>query len=145
MPVLGVSAVDAEGYVDWLSRTGRVPGARLCTEVEWEHAARGADGRTTPSGHPLAEDDANVDATYGRDQLGPDEVGLHAGSIGPYGLIDTAGNAFEWVRGERPGAYVVRGGSYHHDRKTADLSNRNESSSVLRDPTTGLRLCATAR
>ena len=32
-----------------------------------------------------------------------------------------------------------------HDRKTAELSNRNESTSVMRDPTTGVRLCATPR
>jgi hypothetical protein len=62
--------------------------------------------------------------------------------VSPYGLQDTAGNAFEWTRGERPGSYVVRGGSYFHDRKTADLSNRNELTGALRDTVTGLRLCA---
>jgi hypothetical protein len=60
-------------------------------------------------------------------------------------LFDTAGNAFEWTRGERPGTYVDRGGSFFHDRKTADLNNRNESSGLLRDPTSGMRLCATPR
>jgi formylglycine-generating enzyme required for sulfatase activity len=145
LPVLGISAVDAIGYAAWLARTGRVPGARLCSEVEWERAARGADGRTTPSGRALEPDDANLDATYGRDLLGPDEVELHPASISPYGLLGTAGNAFEWTLGERADSFVVRGGSYRHDRKTADLSNRNESSSRLRDPTSGLRLCATPR
>jgi formylglycine-generating enzyme required for sulfatase activity len=83
--------------------------------------------------------------TYERDQMGPDQVGSHPVSNGPYSLLDTAGNAFEWTRGERPGSYVVRGGSYHHDRKTAALTNRNETSGVLRDPTTGMRVCATPR
>jgi formylglycine-generating enzyme required for sulfatase activity len=145
LPVIGISAVDAVAYAAWLDRTGRVPGARLCSELEWERAARGADGRTTPTGRVLDGDDANLDATYGRDQMGPDEVGLHPASISPYGLFDVAGNAFEWTRGEHPDSYVVRGGSYHHDRKTAELSNRNESTSVMRDPTTGMRLCATPR
>src|SRR5262249_22694195 len=41
-PVAGVSANDVESYLGWLRKTGRVPGARLCTELEWERAARGA-------------------------------------------------------------------------------------------------------
>jgi formylglycine-generating enzyme required for sulfatase activity len=145
LPVLGISVVDAAAYTAWLARTGRVPGARLCREIEWERAARGPDGRTTPTGRVLEGDDANIDVTYERDQMGPDQVGSHPVSNGPYSLLDTAGNAFEWTRGERPGSYVVRGGSYHHDRKTAALTNRNETSGVLRDPTTGMRVCATPR
>jgi hypothetical protein len=38
---------------------------------------------------------------------------------------------------------VTRGGSYFHDRKTADLANRNELTGELRDATLGMRLCAT--
>ena len=145
LPVLGISAAAATAYAAWLARTGRLPGARLCSEVEWERAARGPDGRTTPTGRVLEGDDANIDQTYERDQMGPDQVGSHPASNSPYGLFDTAGNAFEWTRGELPGSYVVRGGSYHHDRKTAALSNRNETSGEVRDPTTGMRVCATPR
>jgi formylglycine-generating enzyme required for sulfatase activity len=145
LPVVGISAADAAAYAAWLDRTGKLPGARLCSEVEWERAARGADGRTTPTGRVLDADDADIDVTYDRDRMGPDEVGTHPVSASPYGLFDTAGNAFEWTRGERPGTYVDRGGSFFHDRKTADLSNRNESSGLLRDPTSGMRLCATPR
>lgn len=145
LPVLGISAVESIAYTTWLDHTGRVPGARLCSEVEWERAARGSDGRTTPSGHVLDGEDANIDLTYDRELMGPDEVGTHPGSISPYGLNDTAGNAFEWTVGERVGVYVVRGGSYYHDRKTADLSNRNETGATVREPAGGLRVCATLR
>ncbi|MEO6772683.1 MAG: bifunctional serine/threonine-protein kinase/formylglycine-generating enzyme family protein [Kofleriaceae bacterium] len=141
-PALGITAGEAEGYTAWLDRTGALPHARLCTELEWNRAARGADGRDTPSGAPLAPDDANVDITYGRDHMGPDEVGSHAVSNSPYGVTDMAGNAFEWVRGERPGSYVILGGSYYHDRKTASLANRNEASPSLRDASAGMRVCA---
>jgi len=143
LPVLGISARDAEAYAAWLDRTGRLPGARLCSEMEWERAARGPDGRSTPHGRVLDGDDANIDQTYDRELMGPDEVGSHPASISPYGLYDTAGNAFEWVRGERPGTFVVRGGSFYHDRKTADLANRNEIRADVHDLSTGLRLCAT--
>jgi formylglycine-generating enzyme required for sulfatase activity len=145
LPVLGISAIEAIAYAEWLDRTGRLPGARLCTEVEWERAARGPDGRSTPSGKVLERDDANLDRTHEANLLGPDEVGSHPGSTSPYGLQDIAGNAFEWVRGERPETYLVRGGSYYHDRKTADLANRNETSGLIHEPTAGIRLCATPR
>ncbi len=142
LPVLGLSAEDGAAYAAWLARTRRVPGARLCTELEWERAARGPDGRTTPTGRVLDGDDANLDRTYPRDRMGPDEVGSHPASASPYGVEDMAGNAFEWVTGERPGTYVARGGSYYHDRKTADLTNHNEAPGTVRDATAGARVCA---
>ncbi|HET9622405.1 MAG TPA: protein kinase [Kofleriaceae bacterium] len=142
LPVLGISATDAAAYAAWLDRTGRLPGARLCSELEWERAARGPDGRDTPTGRVLDGDDANLDSTYPRDLIGPDEVGSHPASASPYRVLDTAGNAFEWTRGERPGVIVARGGSYFHDRKTAELANRNETSATIRDATAGIRLCA---
>jgi eukaryotic-like serine/threonine-protein kinase len=142
-PVLGISAEDAQRYLAWLQRTGRVPGARLCSELEWERAARGTDGRSTPSGKVLEGDDANVSSmTYNLDLMGPDEVGSHPASVSPYGVFDMAGNAFEWTTAERGGGYVVRGGSYYHDRKTADVANRNATSGVLREATSGMRVCA---
>ena len=77
MPVSAISFEDAQAYVAWLSHTGRVPGARLCDEREWERAARGADARAFPGGAALEQDDANFDRTYGRIAagFGPDEVG----------------------------------------------------------------------
>lgn len=76
-PVSGVSYEDAVAYAARLDHTRRIPGARLCDEYERERAARGADGRTFPTGATLELDDANIDVTYGRDLLavGPDEVG----------------------------------------------------------------------
>jgi formylglycine-generating enzyme required for sulfatase activity len=143
-PVIGISLQDARAYAAWLARTGRLPGARLCSELEWERASRGADGRNTPTGRVLDSDDANISAmTYDFSLMGPDEVGLHPASISQYGLLDTAGNAFEWTLGEHPKTYIARGGSYYHDRKTADLANRNQSSDEVREPTAGMRVCAT--
>ena len=44
-PVGGISRQDAEDYASWMDKTGRLPGAHLCTELEWERAARGAAGQ----------------------------------------------------------------------------------------------------
>lgn len=141
-PVVGVSADDATAYATWLDRTGRVPGARLCNEVEWERAARGADDRAYPGGRPLEPDDANIDVTHGPKLMGPDEVGSHPASRSPFGLDDMSGNAFEWTVSEQ-GGYILRSGSYQHDRKTAHLTDRSSMNAMVRDAVLGFRLCAT--
>jgi eukaryotic-like serine/threonine-protein kinase len=146
-PVLGVSAQDARAYTAWLDRSGQVPGARLCNEVEWERAARGADGRPYPGGRNLDPEDANIDVAHrvgvahGAAVLGPDEVGSHPASRSPFELDDMVGNAFEWTVSEH-GGYILRSGSYQHDRKTAHLTNRSPMNGTVRDPSVGFRLCA---
>ena len=142
-PITGVSALEVEQYAVWLDRTGRLPGARLCTEVEWERAARGADGRDYPLGDQLGPADANIDSAHGQDLMGLDEVGLHTASTSPFWLVDTAGNAFEWSRADG-GGYVLRGASYFYDRKTANLANRQVATPDLKDANLGVRLCGSA-
>jgi formylglycine-generating enzyme required for sulfatase activity len=145
-PVSGVSLEDAEAYVAWLSASGRVPGARLCAEREWERAARGADGREFPSGDTLGKDDANIDETYGKDPLafGPDEVGSHPASRSPFGLDDACGNVFEWtVSSLAPNEHALRGGAYYYDRTTVRSTNRQVAEPNIRDPNVGIRVCAT--
>ncbi|HEU4408510.1 MAG TPA: SUMF1/EgtB/PvdO family nonheme iron enzyme, partial [Polyangiaceae bacterium] len=144
LPVTGLSSEDFAAYAAWLDRTGRVPGARLCTEYEWERAARGADGRPFPRGEGLAGAEANYGETYGGEGKGPDEVGSHPASQSPFGLDDASGNVWELVRSSLDGGqFVARGGSYLHDRKTAQLTNRTVVSPALRDTSVGGRLCAT--
>jgi eukaryotic-like serine/threonine-protein kinase len=141
-PVTGITGKQAKEYARWLDRTKQVRGARLCSEVEWERAARGADGRLYPGERALDDADANLDVTHGTELLGPDEVGLHPASISAFGLLDTCGNAFELTTSEE-GGYVIRGGSYQHDRKSAQLVNRAKMPDDLVDAAVGFRLCAT--
>ena len=141
-----VSFEDAVAFAAWLDRTRRLPGARLCTEYEWERAARGADARTFPSGAALAPDDANIDVTYGREPLafGPDEVGSHPGSRSPVGAEDMAGNVGEWTRSvETPDAPVARGGSWYEGELGARSMNRDHGEPTERHPLIGVRLCVT--
>jgi len=78
--------------------------------------------------------------------MGPDEVGSHPESRSPYGLDDTAGNAWEWTRSAlEPGGYVARGGSYYYDVNAARASNREVLGPTFRDTTVGVRLCADPR
>ncbi|MGC4123239.1 MAG: SUMF1/EgtB/PvdO family nonheme iron enzyme [Myxococcales bacterium] len=145
MPVVGITAADAEAYAGWLSRTGRVPGARLCTDHEWERAARGADGRDYPHGARLLAADANFDETYGKvpAAMGPDAVGSHPGSRSPFGLDDAAGNVWEWVASSVEGSqHAARGGSYYFDVNSSRTYNRETPEPSFRDTSVGLRLCA---
>jgi serine/threonine protein kinase/formylglycine-generating enzyme required for sulfatase activity len=147
-PVSGVSPEDALAYVAWLDRSGRVPGARLCTEREWERAARGADAREFAHGNRLAPDDANFDLTYGRKNgaYGPDEVGSHPASVSPFGVYDTVGNVWDITSSVLDrGQFVARGASFYQCRRTLLTSNRDPISSVTRDHTIGLRVCADLR
>lgn len=149
-PVAGVSSDDIEAYARWLStrREDPVPGARLCTEFEWERAARGADDREYPHGDALDPDDANFDETYGENAMGPDEVGSHPKSASPFGLEDMVGNIFEWtISSFDPGGFVLRGGSYVYESASSLSVNRNPLVSSLhsyRDAIVGFRLCAPA-
>jgi formylglycine-generating enzyme required for sulfatase activity len=147
-PVAAITPEEAEAYVAWLSRSGRVPGARLCTEREWERAARGADGRSFPHGQELAPDDANFDLTYGRNDrsFGPDEVGAHPASLSPLGIDDLAGNVQEITRASTgPERYVVRGGAWRLSQQVARSVNRWVVEPTTRDDQVGIRVCADVR
>lgn len=144
MPVVGISVQDALQYTAWLRRTGEIPGARLCTELEWERAARGADLRIYPHGYVMVAQDANYSATYHllRKALGPDEVGSYPESQSPFGLNDMAGNVWEWTASSLGPGYVIRGGSYHVGATGLRVVNRKIREPAFKDASVGLRICA---
>jgi eukaryotic-like serine/threonine-protein kinase len=100
-PVVNVSWNDAIAYCAWV-------GGHLPSEAEWEKAARGPDGHTypwgdtTPSGNLLNFADVNLDVDWadktmndGNQMTAP--VGSYPDGASPYGVLDIAGNVWEWV------------------------------------------------
>ncbi len=108
-PVVLVSHADAAAYAAWLSRrTGE--NWRLPTEREWEKAARGLDGRWFPWGPDYDPARLNSHDAGPFDTL---PVGSFAAGASPFGLLDPAGQVFEWTATKSGvGRYVVKGGSW---------------------------------
>ncbi len=94
-PVACVCWDDAKAYCAW--RTGRETGweVRLPTELEWEKAARGVDGRAFPWGDGF-EWSYCRGAAPGVGPGLPFAAGTCARDESPYGAMDMAGSVFEW-------------------------------------------------
>ncbi|NJP07100.1 MAG: SUMF1/EgtB/PvdO family nonheme iron enzyme [Chloroflexaceae bacterium] len=91
-PVVGISWFEAVAYARWLSaQTGHE--YRLPTEAEWEKAARGPDGLLWPWGNQWREGLANTEEAGHGVTIA---VGSYPDGASPYGVLDMAGNVWEW-------------------------------------------------
>lgn len=108
-PVVLVSRNDARAYAEWLSRMTGVTW-RLPTGLEWEKAARGTDGLRFPWGDEF--DPARLNsADNGPFDTTP--VAAYPSGASPFGMMDAAGQVYEWTASNgNPRRAVVKGGSW---------------------------------
>ncbi len=108
-PVVLVSWQDARDFASWLSaRTGQK--WRLPSEMEWEKAARGSDGRYFPWGDAF---DPTLLNSADKGPFSTTPVGSFPGGASPWGALDMAGQVYEWTADVvKGGRAVVKGGSW---------------------------------
>ena len=108
-PVVLVSRADAEAFAKWLSaETGKQ--WSLPTEQQWEKAARGPNGNRFPWGNRFNPDLLN---SHDKGPFTTMPVGSFADGASPYGLLDSAGQVFEWTSTSASAQRsIVKGGSW---------------------------------
>lgn len=134
-PVINVEWEQAMAYCEWAGR-------KLPSEAQWEYAARGPQGFTYPWGNDFScrygnfDDEKKLDEDMveggkncdGQPETAP--VGSYREGISPFGVLDMAGNVWEWVAdwygvytsksvinpsGPKTGEFrVARGGSWNN-------------------------------
>ncbi|MHC4957142.1 MAG: formylglycine-generating enzyme family protein [Planctomycetota bacterium] len=121
-PVVGVGFSDAQQFAKWA-------GKELPTELQWEKAARGTDGRPYPWGN---DPPGSSDACFGLDPAEgePQPVGSSLRNVSPFGVHDVCGNIWEWTKStfaKNSEFRVVRGGSYNDPPEMLALDFRLEA------------------
>ena len=104
-PVVYVDRNDVAAYARWA-------GKRLPTELEWQYAAQGTDGRKYPWGKEFDSTRCN----YGTQATAP--VDAFPSGASPFGVMDMVGNVWQLTADlYANGTFyygMLRGGSYYN-------------------------------
>ena len=160
-PVRCVGLAQASQFCQW-------SGKRLCSEAEWEKAARGGcelygdDCKASMPTYPWGNETPTCDQAVTADCGGPVKVGTSPNGASPYGVFEMSGNVSEWVadcwHGNYEGApdkggvwdydcgvyHVKRGGDYVHYAGFAKATTRtptDEEDTLLGARDIGVRCC----
>lgn len=142
LPVVCVNYYMAETYCEWL-------GGRLCSEQEWEAAARGPKGSTYPwgDGEPACEFIEFYECSASGEFLAGcvSEGGRGGRDRSWVGALNLAGNVVEWTSGRRNAEggdrFVERGGSFGRPAYMLRSARRSATSPDTVSFDLGIRCC----
>ena len=127
-------------------RAAGVYTVRLPFDDEWTRLAGGAANDRYPwDSDARAIDASDADAMTARANVRESKIGQTSpvaqypqGSSVPFGLMDLAGNVWEWTQIRRDdGAYWLRGGSWDYNAFSARVSSPTGTSLAARTTTAG--------
>jgi eukaryotic-like serine/threonine-protein kinase len=137
-PVVGITGEDVLAYIAWRRERDGVP-YRLPTELEWEKAARGTDGRLYPWGD-------RPEPTFCQ-HLGSEGVGAALRPVGAvpqdvsvYGVQDMAGTVREYTDSHMGAYRVLRGGCFLFPFSECALTHRTPLTPTAPLTANGFRL-----
>ena len=160
-PVVGITWFEANAYCNWLAANwSKLPESsassgfspkqiRLPLDMEWTIAAGGdrPEGRYPWDKPGKATTDVNEiikRANSGESKIGyTTPVNQYSGGISPYGVMDMAGNIWEWqanYRSMKEGWLGLRGGSWNDYEDNARVSIRSDNFPSDRDDNIGFRV-----
>lgn len=138
-PVVGVSWHEGAAFCRWLShQTGLA--IALPGEEQWQRAAQGDAGREFPWGS--AEPDSTR-CNWNREMDTTTPVSAYPAGASPFGVLDLAGNVWEWCAtawdaaedGDPRAPRVLRGGCWSSDSPfSLRAANRSASDPNTRQP-----------
>ncbi|MBI4617191.1 MAG: SUMF1/EgtB/PvdO family nonheme iron enzyme [Planctomycetes bacterium] len=150
-PAVGISLGQAIPYARWRSEESR--GAfrfRLPTDMEWEYAARGADGRPYPWGWTFDRERTNMARTKEHNvsldalQTCLEHAGGRPAGRSVFGCLEMAGNVSEWTSTAEPdfAVFRVRGGAFNSPETGCLTSHYQAMHQMAQYTQIGMRLAA---
>ena len=154
-PVMGISWNDVQAYLAWRNAEAERAGEHwiydLPTELEWEKAARGVDGRAFSFGDRF--DFSLLVGLYSKPRhLYDAPGGFEPRDESPFGVQDACGHRQEWTKDpyvtdpDAPPIYRWRGGSWRFSlEQPFRAASRGYGQADVAKATSGVRLVARPR